>query len=100
MNADGDIEGIASATGHVAYQHYWIDELRSSATFSFMQAFLSDDLMVGTTTRQVLAGSINLLFSPIPRTTVGVEDIFARRELEDGRSGDFHRGQTSFKFVF
>jgi hypothetical protein len=97
----GDLAGtIPSVGGHLAYQHHWNDLFRSSATVSFFQALNPDDMPAQAVNRQFLGGVVNLLFSPIPRTTFGIEYIYARRELRNGRSGVLHRGQSSAKFVF
>jgi len=100
-DASGALAGpIPSMSGHVAYQHHWNELFRSSLTASFFQAFELDRLPATATTEQVQSGIINLLFSPIPRTTFGVEYIFARRALDTGDEGILHRGQASAKFVF
>lgn len=101
MNASGELAGpIPIMSGHVSYQHYWNDLFRSSLTASFLQVFDLDRLPATEVTEQVQSGIVNLLFSPIPRTTFGVEYIFARRALDTGDEGILHRGQASAKFVF
>jgi len=94
------IGAIPIITGHVAYQHFWNDYLRSSATFSFAEVFNPDALQGTAINEQAQGAIINLLFSPIPRTTFGIEYYFARRAIEGGADGILHRGQTSAKFVF
>lgn len=101
LNEEGELQStIPIVSGHVAFQHFWSDLFRSSATFSFLQAFNPSVLSDREVTDQVLGGIVNLLFSPIPRTTFGVEYIFARRTVESGEEGVLHRLQSSAKFVF
>jgi hypothetical protein len=101
LGPDGELAGtIPSVSGHFSYQHFWSDMFRSSATFAFLQAFNPDALDGSEATEQLLEGIVNLLFSPIPRTTFGVEYIIVRREIASGLDGVLHRVQSSAKFVF
>jgi len=100
-NDDGHLQSaIPTFSGHFAYQHHWSSLFRSSATFSFLQALHPEELSDRPVTNQVLGGIVNLLFSPIPRTTFGVEYYVARRSVETGEDGVLHRFQSSAKFVF
>jgi hypothetical protein len=101
LNEDGELRAtIPTVSGHIAYQHHWSKLFRSSATFSFLQAFNPEELTNQAVTDQVLGGIVNLLFSPIPRTTFGVEYNIVRRTVETGEEGVLHRFQSSAKFVF
>ncbi len=42
----------------------------------------------------------NLLWSPLPQTTLGLEYTYASKELENNESGNFHRIQFSSVFSF
>jgi len=43
---------------------------------------------------------VNLIFSPVAKSDVGLEYIYADRETEDGLSGHLTRLQASAKYTF
>ncbi len=42
----------------------------------------------------------NLVWSPLPKLDLGVEYIFANREIESGEDGDLNRFQFSAKYAY
>ena len=109
INPADEISGTKTIGGHLAYQHFWAPALRSSVTISFFDVFYPNATKLpvnGDQTEAVVSGIVNLLFSPIPRTTFGIEYLYAQRWLRrspaesDRRNGTLHRGQFSGKFVF
>lgn len=95
-----DIEPIGIAAGYVAYRHAWTGKLRTTVTASAFQAD-NDVVLTGDgVTKSVVSGSINLLYSPVSKITVGAEYRHAEREIESGADGSLDRLQFSAKYVF
>ena len=100
IDASGDLEAIDSTGGFVSYLHRWNSEWRSNLTYSFLD--IDNDInLTGTgVTSNVWSVHANLLYSPTPKTTFGVEYLTAERELEGGASGDMDRLILSAKYAF
>ena len=96
----GDLEAIGTLGGFVAYRHWWNQKLRSNAVLSYMEV----DNPVRFTGTGVNAsnwgGQINLLYSPVPPFTFGIEYLMAERELENGLDGRLDRVQFMAKYAF
>jgi hypothetical protein len=50
--------------------------------------------------QQAYSGHVNLLYSPTPEVVLGIEYLYADRELESGVDGNINRVQFSGKYVF
>ncbi|WP_082053948.1 DcaP family trimeric outer membrane transporter [Methyloterricola oryzae] len=83
----------------ISYQHWWNANWRSTVAYGFAQAD-NPAFVAGTANRQAQSVHVNLLWSPLLQTTIGLEYIYARRELESGESGDLQRVQFSTRFNF
>jgi hypothetical protein len=82
-----------------AYRHRWSERLRSSLVLSMA----SEDNPAGTpgnTNQSTRSAHMNLIWSPVANTDIGVEYIRADRKTEDGSSGDLDRLQVSAKYAF
>lgn len=98
--ANGTIEAIGITNGYVAYRHVWSEQWRSTAALSVL-SIDNDTALTGlAVTESVQSASVNLLYSPSPKTTVGVEFRHATRETEAGAEGDLDRLQFSTKYSF
>ncbi|MEQ1438340.1 DcaP family trimeric outer membrane transporter [Fontimonas sp. SYSU GA230001] len=96
----GDLEAIGVMAGYVAYRHAWTSQLRSTATLSSFRADNDVALTGGGATKSVVSGSVNLLYSPAKKLTVGAEYRHAQREVESGADGSLDRLQLSAKYLF
>jgi hypothetical protein len=54
----------------------------------------------GNTNRETRSAHVNLIWSPVAGSDLGVEYIYADRETEDGQSGRLKRVQASAKYAF
>ncbi len=99
INNKGQLELFDQYGGFVAYRHWWNETWRSNIAYGFSYA---DN--VGNTSDQInkwsQSAQINLLWSPLPQTTFGLEYTFAERELENGDDGNLSRVQFSGSFNF
>jgi hypothetical protein len=103
VDAGGRLHTIEVVNGFVAYHHVWTEQWRSNLTLSAYHANVgkgtSSDLGGGAT-RNIRSASINLLYSPIPKLTLGGEFRYARRDTVGDNSGDLKRLQLSAKYAF
>lgn len=100
LDAAGDLEVIDLVAGFIAYRHMWTDTLRSSVYYSTLQADHDAALVAPTITKAVSSIHANLLYSPTPKVTLGVEIMDAKRELENNSDGSMDRIQFSAKYDF
>jgi hypothetical protein len=102
-------DGVLDKGGHVqladqwiaaaAYRHYWGETLRSTLALSGLQSNNAPGT-AGNVNRSAQSAHVNLIWSPVPQTNLGVEFIHARRVTEDGQSGTLNRLQTSAQYFF
>lgn len=101
LSSTGNMQLVTTYGGLLSYQHWWTKQWRSSLTYGFSHAdqplFANGMLMLN---QQVQSLHANLLWSPVSQTVMGVEYVYATRELLDGRNGDLHRIQFSARYNF
>jgi hypothetical protein len=95
----GSLDPQQAANGFIAYRRAWTPKWRTNLVASAYSAD-SESSAFGSVTRQVESGSINLLYSPTPKYTVGLELRYAHRELESEAEGELYRSQFSAKYLF
>lgn len=105
IEADGDINLIDQHGGFLALRHFWSDEWRSNLVLSATAAD-NPDTVADMTAAAYQSLHLNLLYSPLPKMTLGGEYIFASKEVENisgllvDDEGDVQRLQFSMKYVF
>lgn len=100
INDRNELDSISTTGGYVSYRHWWNDKWRSTAVLSYMSVDNPTRFTGTSVTDDVWSGHINLLYSPTPPLTFGVEYIYAERELENGLDGTLNRVQFSGKYAF
>lgn len=100
VDTTGRMSTIDEFAGFAAYRHFWNDEWRSTVNASFFRADNPARMAGGKANREARSYSANLLYSPVPAWTVGVEYTYAMRELEDGTDGHYDRVQFSARYSF
>lgn len=100
VNNNDNLDPIFTLSGYGAYQHFWAPRLRSSVAASYFKA----DNPVAFTTRLVTDeswnGLANLIWNPVDPLDIGIEVLYAERQLEDGRTGNLQRVQFSTRYNF
>ncbi|MGL6159662.1 DcaP family trimeric outer membrane transporter [Microbulbifer sp.] len=105
IEADGDIELIDQAGGFVALRHFWSEQWRSNLVLSASTAD-NPDTVSDVTASDYRSMHLNLLYSPVPKITLGGEYILASKEVENASGiladdkGELRRLQFSVKYVF
>ena len=83
----------------VSYQHWWNKQWRSNLTYGYATA-KQPEFVNPLLNQQVQSVHANLIWSPISQTTLGMEYIFAERELINGQKGELQRIQFSARYSF
>ena len=100
LDAAGHLHAIGSAGVFGSYRHLWNERWRSNLTLGYL--VVDNDIALSGTGVTGNAGSVhlNLIWSPQPQLDLGVEFIYAERELESGADGDLTRLQFSAKYAY
>ncbi|MCQ3829326.1 hypothetical protein HXX02_07700 [Microbulbifer elongatus] len=102
---DGSIDLIDQHGGYVALRHFWNDQWRSNLVLSATAAD-NPDTVTDMTPSSYQSLHLNLMYSPVPKMTLGGEYIFASKEVENASGlltddeGSVQRIQLSVKYVF
>ncbi len=103
-SANIDINGKISLNtmigGHLAYQHWWSDKLRSNINYSSLESENNLNIVPSSVNKRLQSYHINLLWTPIENTQFGVEFIKALRELENGSEGELNRWFFNARYDF
>ena len=99
VGSDGRIRLPAQWGWFAAYRHYWTDSLRSSVVLS-MAGENNPEGAPANTQKATRSTHVNLIWSPVANSDLGLEYIYASRETEDGLTGHLNRLQASAKYSF
>lgn len=82
-----------------AYRHFWRPNLRSTLALSTLRAS-NPAGTTGSVNKAAGSAHLNLIWSPLPRVNLGLEYLYARREVEDGQDGHLDRLQAAAQLLF
>ncbi|WP_339824137.1 DcaP family trimeric outer membrane transporter [uncultured Parasphingorhabdus sp.] len=100
LRVDGSLDPITTYSGFLAYRHIWTDKLRSTISGSYFKADNPVVLTTGVVTDQSWNAFANIIYSPVPPLDLGIEYMYADRELENGLAGNLQKLQVSAKYKF
>lgn len=100
IDDQGNIELTEVSGGHLAYQHWWTSTVRSSVVAGMAIADLATDIVPPNSNEKLASANLNLIWSPLPDLTLGVEWLYGYRRLIDERSGRLNRLQFSGIYRF
>jgi len=100
VDPSGDLEAFSAYAAFIAYRHMWSEKWRSTLTVSTLRADHDVPLTGDAVTKSVASASLNLLYSPVQKITLGAEFRHAQREVESGADGSLDRLQFSAKYMF
>lgn len=98
IDVTGNLVPLISYGGMLAYQHWWDSTWRSTLVYGYARA--DQPGYASTANQKTQSLHANLLWSPIIQTTIGLEYIYADRELVNQQTGDLHHIQFSTRFNF
>lgn len=100
LRLDGSLDPIATYSGFLAFRHMWTDNVRSTISGSYFKADNPVALTTGGVTDESWNAFANIIYSPVPPLDLGIEYMYANRELENGASGNLQKVQVSAKYKF
>jgi hypothetical protein len=99
VGSDGRVRLPKQFGAFAAYRHFWSDQLRSNLVLS-MASENNPSSTPANTNKSTQSAHVNLIWSPVANTDLGVEYIYANRETQDGLKGHLNRLQASAKYSF
>ncbi len=100
VDALGNIELQEAGGGYVAYRHWWSESLRSTAAYSTVSTSNNINVAPTTVSKQAYSYHVNLLWTPIPYSQLGIEYAYLEREQEDRQKGDMGRLYIEARYDF
>ncbi|KRG61751.1 porin [Stenotrophomonas humi] len=99
IDANGKLKALPLYGGFFGYTHYWSEMWRSNLIYGELHV---DDAnaLASDAFRRSRYGALNLIWSPAPSWTMGMEVLYGQQELQDGRSADALRLQGSLQYSF
>lgn len=85
--------------GYLALQHWWTEELRSNATFGWVDIY-NRGMEAPDALNRTFYTAGNLIWSPIPQVDLGVEFLWGQRREKSGREAEDPRLQFSAHYRF
>lgn len=82
-----------------SYRHFWTSNLRSTVALSGL-GVSNPSTAHGSLFKNAQSAHLNLIWSPVSKTDLGIEYIHARREIQSGQSGNLNRLQASAQYAF
>src|SRR5690554_2645411 len=95
-----DLEATDVLAAYVSYQHFWSNKLRSTLTYSMLDASYDNDTVATGLNEKSQSARVNLLYSPVSSMTYGVELSNAKLEKVGGADGSFNRVHFTAKYAF
>ena len=100
LDENNELEAIDTLSAFLAYRHFWTDRFRSSVALGWFTADNPTELTGLNVTKESQSLHANFIWTPLPKLDLGVEYIFANREIESGADGDLSRLQFSAKYAY
>lgn len=99
LGADGRLHALSLQGGFFGYTHYWSALWRSNLVYGQL-TMGRNDALAADAFRQSRYGVFNLIWSPAPSWTMGMELLYGQLEQQDGQRADTVRLQGSLQYNF
>lgn len=100
IRPDGTLEAIGTAGGFAAYRHWWNQKWRSNLILSYMEVDNPGQFDGLRVNKSNWSGQVNLLYSPVPPMSFGLEYLVAEREVETSETGQMNQLHFMAKYIF
>jgi hypothetical protein len=97
VDTSGGLAPLTVAGGFVSYQHWWTQNVRTNWALGYVKR---TQRVAAVANERMVSSHINLLWSPAPSATIGIEWLFGERRLDDGGSADLNRVQLTSLYKF
>jgi len=99
IGLDGRLHALSLQGGFVGYTHYWSPMWRSNLIYGQL-TMARNAALAADAFRQSRYGVFNLIWSPAPSWTMGMELLYGQLEQQDGQRGGTMRLQGSLQYNF
>jgi hypothetical protein len=99
VGPDGKLHTLNDIGAHLAYTHYWSSDWRSNIVYGIARIERSP-LLSYDAYHDANYGALNLLWTPAPTFTAGIELLHGRLMEQNNRSNDDTRIQGSLQYSF
>ncbi|MEI4516783.1 MULTISPECIES: DcaP family trimeric outer membrane transporter [unclassified Stenotrophomonas] len=99
IGQDGRLHALSLQGGFVGYTHYWSPLWRSNLIYGQL-TMARNAALAADAFRQSRYGVFNLIWSPAPSWTMGMEVLYGQLEQQDGQRADTVRVQGSLQYNF
>lgn len=99
ITTSGELDLPNQWGGIASYRHFWTSNLRSTIALSALSSDYQAPV-AASLNKSAQSVHLNLIWSPVPKTDLGIEYIYARREIVSGESGILNRVQMSARYFF
>lgn len=100
LDPDNNLEPVSAWSGYLAYQHWWSENWRTNISVGYASADIDEKLLLAPINERYRSTHLNLLWSPVPDATFGLEWAWAERVLTDGQRGDINKLQFTSTYKF
>ena len=101
LEDSGGLTAIPAWGGFASYQHWWGERWRTNLAVGYANSDVPDALAgLDTVNRRFVSSHLNLLWSPVPDATFGLEWLYGKREVASGLTADLHRLQFTSVYNF
>lgn len=99
VDNQGRLHALDSWGAYAAYTHYWNKDWRSNLVYGIARTQRSN-LLADTAFRESTYGAANVIWSPFPTVTMGLEVLYGRLEQQGGAASNTMRIQGSLQYSF
>lgn len=100
LDAGNDIDTVGATAGFIAWRHVFNPSFRTNVFYS-RGDYDNDAALTGVgLTKSTQSFHVNAIWTPLPKLDLGVEGIWAERELESGVDGNLYRLHFHAKYSF
>lgn len=99
LDPSGELQALPVYGGFLGYAHHWSGRWRSNLVFSELRLD-GQGLLAANEFRRGRYGALNLIWSPAPSWTMGMELLYGQLQLQEGSSAETVRMQGSLKYDF
>ena len=99
ITADGKLDTQFGYGGFITYKHWWTETISSNFDFG-MSAFDLNPDEDPEANKRLLSSHLNLIWTPHRQLEFGLEYVWGKRKVHDGRTGDVSRLQVNSIFNF
>lgn len=105
VDESGNIKLQPTYGGDVGYRHWWSNRLRSTISVSYVATennmeIINTAVDLSTINRDAYSSQINLLWTPIPNSLIGIEYVNAGRTVESDKKGNLDSAMLRFRYDF